>query len=103
METTVQHNTAGVPAAAEHTKISIELLTKIAAKRQVALDKKTFREWENSNVKSNENKNNLTNKDDSGQTGAALPVGMAVHAALGRNFMKSFRQKSTTIEKKKHT
>ena len=111
METTVSGKTAGALTAAVHTKLSDDVLTKIATNRQTALDKralnalrkhiatkkqtalnkKEFLLWEQTVNKHHENKEQTGSGSSSMQTGTALQVGNAVHAALGR---KNFKQKT---------
>ena len=94
-ETTVQHKTAGVPAAAEHIKDSNDNLTYeqrgiIAARRQTAFDKRAFREWENEDAVKTEKTSDIS------QCGPGLATSTAVHAAIGRNFMRSRRPRVST-------
>ena len=94
METTVPGKSVGVLAAAGHIKLSDELRTKIAASRQAPLDKKDFRQSEESIAENTDKTNDpLTHNHSSGHIGTALPVGKAVHAALGRKVIKPDKKK----------
>ena len=110
METTVPGKTAGELTAAEHIKITdatrediahkrkntmekkaaITLTKDIASRRQTALMKNEFMQWESAVNQHHEDKikDDKNKEDGSGgssvQTGTALPASTAVHAALGR-------------------
>ena len=109
VEIAVQPKTVSEPAAADATTtvITIAQRAAIAAKRQLAVDKRTFRDWEETTAtKHNDNPEDKTKTNiiPVPQCGAGLATSGAVHAAIGRNFLRSTRaRKSTTTRSKKDT
>ena len=67
----------------------------ISAKKQIALGKRSFRGWEEE-IADDTNNTNKFNGNPIPQCGAGLSTSAAVHAAIGRNFMRSTRQRTST-------
>ena len=88
VETTLQHKTAGVPAAAEDIMNPRNALITTSQK-----DKQSFLDWENADHTNNEKDEK---NDNISHCGPGLAVSPAVHAVLCRNFLRSRKARAST-------